>query len=73
MRKQVIEVTSTDRGEPPLYFLGYGDRLDGWAPLWTPNRAKARWFDADEAATEIRLLAAFLEPRCTASVQTVAA
>ncbi|TCZ59726.1 hypothetical protein [Roseicella aquatilis] len=72
MRKQVIEVASTDGSEPPLYFLGYGDHIDGWEPLWTPSRAKARWFDADEAEIEIRLLASFLEPRRTVSVQPIA-
>lgn len=72
MRKQVIELASTDGREPPLYLLGYGDRAGDWEPLWTPSRAKARWFDADEAETEMLLLAPFVEPRRIVSVQPIA-
>ena len=73
MRKQVIEVASADGSSGPVYFLGFRDRGDRWECLWTPSRVLARWFDADEAETEIRLLVPFVEPQRVVTAQPVAA
>ena len=56
MGKRVIAAISRD-GAPPLYLLGYRDDGTAWACRWTPSRAHARWFDADEAEVEAQLLA----------------
>lgn len=57
MAKRIIAAFSPDPAQPPVYFLGYIDR--GWATecRWTPDRARARWLDADEAEVESKLLA----------------
>jgi len=73
MPKRVIETASTDGLAPPLYFLGYRDQGQKWECAWTPTRARARWFDADEAEVEIQLLAPLVEPQRILSVQPVMA
>jgi hypothetical protein len=73
MRKRVIEVAADDGRGQPLYFLGFRDRGDSWDCLWTPSRALARWFDADEAETEIRLVMPFVAPQRVVSAQPIAA
>ncbi|MDO9710607.1 hypothetical protein [Paracraurococcus lichenis] len=73
MAKRVIETVGTDGVTPPLYFLGYRDHGQGWECLWTPSRTRARFFDADEAEIEIRLIAPFVEPRRILSAQPVLA
>ncbi|WP_135470445.1 hypothetical protein [Crenalkalicoccus roseus] len=57
MSKRVIAAISPDGASPPLYLLGYRDEGEGWECRWTPRRARARWFDSDEAEIEVRLLA----------------
>jgi hypothetical protein len=73
MRKRVIETVSTDGKGPPLYFLGFRDQGQRWDCIWTASRARARWFDPDEVAVEIRLLAPFVEPRRIVSAQPIVA
>lgn len=57
MPKRLIAAISPDPAEPPVYFLGYIDRGRATECRWTPDRARARWLDADEAEVEARLLA----------------
>ncbi|MBK1660155.1 hypothetical protein [Paracraurococcus ruber] len=73
MPKRVIEAVSLDGLTPPLYFLGYRDKGLRAECVWTPNRARARWFDADEAAVEVELIAPMVEPQRILTVQPIMA
>lgn len=73
MPKRVIETVRIDGLSPPLYFLGYRDQGERSECVWTPNRARARWFDADEAEIEIDVIAPMVEPERVLSVQPVMA
>ena len=57
MPKRILAALSQDPAEPPLYFLGYEDHGQAGTLRWSRSRNHARWFDADEAEVEARLLA----------------
>ncbi len=57
MGKHVVVAVAPGGAEPPVYLLGFCDVGEAWECRWTASRAHARWFDADEAEVEARLLA----------------
>ncbi len=57
MGKRVIAAIRTDGTLPPLYLLGFRDDGAAWVCRWTLSRAHARWFDAEEAEIEAKMLA----------------
>jgi len=71
MSKRVIQATSADPAEPPLYLLGYRDEGESWEAVWTKSQFHALWFDAEEAEIEVQLLISVLEPSQHLSPQRI--
>ncbi len=55
--KRVIAAISQNPADPVYYFAGYHDQGEASECRWTLSRDHARWFDADEAEVEAKLLA----------------